>query len=630
MFHKFSLTPGKPRRQTKTPEHISTSRDELSALRASPKRRKISRACDRCRLQRMKCDEQKPCARCVSSDVECIVSAIKGTPDIHDPDINPIGDKPSAVSEVSQVSSMLSPLSITAITANLPVHFDIPLRPSDLASDIQRLFADGFTAVGGATVGSLFPQLPCPALPSGEIPFVLELSMRDQRRKYLHIFWSSCHPLLQVVSEMALVELEAKPPPAMAKDYSVDHALLDAIIALGIQHGNTTGLDQRLTVSQQNFATMKNDLIDWAGFEQFHRCRERMRTNTEVTLQALQCHALMIVYLTRGYAFRDAYNMLGITVRKAYVAELQRPPPVHLPENERTSRMQLWWLIFSLDLQCSLQLSMPAACQKSLVKCPLPTAEALERYLSPRARYGDDLTACTYSTVLVDLAVIVTDISACVSTADLLDDSSDDPAVLEHLASRLTSCLPTLEDWRDQLPAPLILSSSFRNYGSFDLAEDMSLPSWLQRQRFLLELQYHNAYVLILRPFVSLCYAHFKELSGEESGTEIEQSHVQRHIASAVHHASAIMDLVFTLSSRSEVLYGWPEVLQPLWNATMVIVTYVYANSLNPDSIKAAQSLNRAESVFQCFSATSVAAWSAKEVVQSLMRRLEDLQSLLF
>jgi hypothetical protein len=71
-----------------------------------------------------------------------------------------------------------------------------------------------------------------------------------------------------------------------------------------------------------------------------------MRTNTEVTLQALRCHALMIVYLMRGYAFRDAYNMLGITVRKAYVAELQRPPPIHLTENERTSRMQLWWLIF--------------------------------------------------------------------------------------------------------------------------------------------------------------------------------------------------------------------------------------------------------------------------------------------
>jgi hypothetical protein len=523
---------------------------------------------------------------------------------------------------------MLSPLIINSIAADLPVHFDIPLRPSDLASDIQRLFASGFTAVEGATVGSMFPQLPCPAIPSGDFPFVLEPLTRDSRRKYLRIFWGSCQPLLQVVSEAEVVELEANSPPTTLQDYSVEHALLDAIVALGIQHGHASDLIKRLVTYNHPPAAKNDELVDWPGFEQFHRCRERMRTNTEVTLQALECHALMIVYLLRGYAFRDAYNMLGITVRKAYVAELQRPPPSHIPEHEKTSRMQLWWLIFSLDLQCSLQLSMPAACQKSLVKCPLPTAEALERYVSPRARYRDDLTACTYSTVVVNLAVVVTDISACVSTADLLDDSSDDPAVLEHLASRLTRCLQTLVNWHVQLPAPLMLDWSFESSDSFDLTEDTTLPIWLQRQRIILELQYHNAYVLVLRPFVSLCFAHFTELSGETSIIETEQSHVQRHIASAVYHASAIIDIVFTLSSRYEILYGWPEVLQPLWNATMVIVTYVYANSLNPGALEAAKNLTHAESIFQCFSATSAAAKSAGEVVHSLMQRLEDLQSL--
>jgi hypothetical protein len=157
---------------------------------------------------------------------------------------------------------------------------------------------------------------------------------------------------------------------------------------------------------------------------------------------------------------------------------------------------------------------------------------------------------------------------------------------------------------------------------------NMFLPVWLQRQRILLELQYHNAYVLILRPFVSLCYALFTDPSGETPTVETEQSHVQRHILNAVHHASAIINIAFALSSRSDVLYGWPEVLQPLWNATLVIVTYVYANSLNPGALAASQSLARAESVFQCFSTTSAAARSAKDVVQSLAQNLEDLQSL--
>jgi hypothetical protein len=632
MFHKFSLTPGKARRHIKTIEHISTSRDGLSVPRYSTKRRKISRACDRCRLQRIKCDEQKPCARCVSSEVECIVSyAIHGSAETHDLDVSPVRDEPSVLPEVVQMSSLLPSSTIATMAVDLPEHFDIPLMPFDLASDIQRLFASGFTAVEGAshTVGSLFPQFPCPAIPSGECLVVPEPLRREHRKRYLRIFWDSYHPLLNIVSETELVGLEATPIPATPEEYPVDNALLDAIISLGIQYGHATGSDERLAVPEQVLVGEKKEPVDWAGFEHFHRCHERMRTNTEVTLQALRCHALMIVYLMRGYAFRDAYNLLGITVRKAYVAELQRPPPSHLTENEKTSRMQLWWLIFSLDLQCSSQLSMPAACQTSLVKCPLPTTDILLRYLCPRACYGDDITACTYSTVLVDLAMIVTDIGACVSTADLLDDSSNDPAVLEHLASKLAPTLQSLENWHDHLPIPLILSNAFGDPESFHLDEQHFLPIWIQRQRILLELRYHDAYVLILRPFVSLCYAHFTDPSSETTTTETEQSHVQHHISSAVHHASAIVNVVFALSSRSDVLYGWSEVLQPLWNATMVIVTYVYANSLNPGALAASQSLARAESVSQCFSTTSTAARSAKDVVQSLVQNLNDLRSLL-
>ena len=632
MFHKSSLTPGKARCHTKTAEHISKSRDELSAARAPPKRRKITRACDRCRLQRIKCDEQKPCARCISSEVECIVSyahhGAAASP--HGSDASPLRDEPSAVSGVIQEPSVLFPLTISAVAADLPVYFDIPLRPSDLASHIQRLFANGFTSVEGAshTIGSLFPQLPYPAIPSGEIPFVSEPLTRTQRSRYLHIFWDSCHPLLHIMSEMDFVELEATSPATTPETYSVENALLDAVTAIGIQHGHATGLDDRLVLPLQESTMEKHDHAGWVGFEQFHRCRERMRTNTEVTLQALRCHVLMIVYLMRGYAFRDAYNMLGITVRKAYVAELQRPPPSHLTENEKISRMQLWWVVFSLDLQCSLQLSMPAACQKSLVKCPLPSSNALAHYLSPRDRNEDDLTTCAYSTILVDLAIIVTDIGARVSTADLLDDSSDDSAVLEHLASELAPSLHDLENWRDRLPAPLVPSHTSKDARFFDLGGETSLPLWLQRQRILLELHYHNAYVLILRPFVSLCFAHFTELSGESSSFDTELSLVQHHISSAIKHATDIIDFIFTFSSRSEVLYGWPEVLQPLWNATMVIVTYVYANSLNPVARKAAQSLARADLVFRCFSTTSTAATSAKEVVHSLVQQLEDLQNL--
>ena len=93
-------------------------------------------------------------------------------------------------------------------------------------------------------------------------------------------------------------------------------------------------------------------------------------------------------------------------------------------------------------------------------------------------------------------------------------------------------------------------------------------------------------------------------------------------------HASAIVDIAFTLSSTSDVLYGWPEVVQLLWNATMVLITFVYANSLNPGSLSAEQRLARAEAVFECFGAPSAAAKSAKEVVHLLVRSLKESQTI--
>lgn len=44
--------------------------------------------------------------------------------------------------------------------------------------------------------------------------------------------------------------------------------------------------------------------------------------NTDETLEALKCQVLMVLYLLKGNAFRDAYNLLGITVRKAYISKL--------------------------------------------------------------------------------------------------------------------------------------------------------------------------------------------------------------------------------------------------------------------------------------------------------------------
>ncbi|KAF2228886.1 hypothetical protein EV356DRAFT_476324, partial [Viridothelium virens] len=499
---------------------------------------------------------------------------------------------------------------------------------TNLASHIQSFFASGQPAFShtSALAGCLFPQLPHPAMPLGERSLASNALLKSQRSYYLRLFWNVCHPLLQIMSETEFAELDAIPPPGMFDEHSARNPLVDSMIALGMQHSHATGLAGRILGLQPPNAAASPEAT-WPGFEYFHRCRECMRTNTEVSLGALRCHALMALYLMKGNAFRDAYNLLGITVRKAYIAKLHRPPPSDLPETARTARMQLWWTLFSLDIQCSLQLDMPPASQKSLIKCPFPAEDALARFVSSPDHREEGLNASTYSTRLANLAVTVTDIEACVSTADLVEDHGSSPAALENHALDLSSALQKLEVWHDQLPSELLLSRYGDGSGNtemLDFDRDLTLPAWLLRQRVLLELHYHNIYTLIQRPFIRLRSAHSNNASGMIAPPESQQPHVELHIASALHHSSIIVDTVYAVYSRSDVLYGWSEVLQLHWNATLTIMAYIYANSLSSMVPRALQSLTRAQAVFESFSPTCPAALSARDTVQSLANRLQN------
>jgi hypothetical protein len=568
MFHRFSAKPAEARSQTK-------GRAGAAAARASYKRKnsyknnhrntgtsdsdggpspedtvlppakqqKTARACDRCRLHRIKCDEQKPCAQCVAIQERCIVSYAP----------------PSSTQGISVGSSTTSDTT-----------HNVHLESSILASHVKGFFASGQPAFSyTAAAGCVFPQLPHPAVPLGERPLASNALLKSQRSHYLRLFWDICSPLLHIMSETEFAELDAMPPPTMFDTPSVRTALVDSMIALGMQNSHATGLAGRILGLQQPsrqlpFVEPAPPTI-WPGFEYFHRSRECMRTNTEITLEAIRCHALMIVFLIKGNNFRDAYNLLGIAIRKAYIANLHRLPPNHLPEIAKTARMQLWWVLFYLDLQCSLQLDMPTASQKSLVKCPFPAEDALACYVSSSNHCKDGFNACTYSTRLVSLAVIVTDIGACVSTADLVDNDGDNGlAALENHALSLSAALKSLEVWRDELPSQLLMSRSWNsssNTQMLDFDRDLALPTWLQRQMVLLELHYHNAYTLIQRPFIHLQHAHYNDASGTITPPDSPQPHVNLQIDSALHHAIIIVETAFTVCSTSDILYGWPEVL---------------------------------------------------------------------
>jgi hypothetical protein len=477
----------------------------------------------------------------------------------------------------------------------------------------------------------IFAQLPCADLPSGELVQDTNMLNARQRIYYLRLFWEVFQPLLQIMSDSDLKRLEWYPPPADPTNhatYSVQHALIDSMIALAIQHSLATGLVNRIldTSSEAREPTPDNS---WPGFRHFHWCRERMRTNEDVCLDALRAHALMALFFIRGNGFRDAYNLLGITIRKAYIARLHRPPPSHLAEEDRTARMQLWWVLFSLDIQCSLQLGSPVACQPSLIKCPQPSMEALYRYSGVTAPLKDH-TSSAYCISMTRLAIVMAEISTYVSNDDL--DEAIDLAVVEEFSNTLVITLVGLEAWRDRLPAELRISQHDMDARPTYLDPSEPRPKGLQRQAILLELKYRSAYVMLQRPCIRMLH-----LTGIVT--------VVGHIQGAISQSFAIIDIVFEISSQSDIIYGWVEAMQSLWTAALTIIVYVntvqvlrpcqdqghreinnvHTPSPLPDFTisQCFHALTRAQLILNAFSLACPGVRTGREVLSSLVEHLQ-------
>ena len=649
MFHKFSATPRSRlfSGQIQGPGPARVNNDAHGKSRESKsiplmKRRKVARACNRCRLQRLRCDEQKPCAPCVDAREECVVSqavprasqangnhadpvmreSVSGfpprTPSLssheeiisHNHDFTPTGSSfPLFPTSISQEGSQVTEIP----SVNVPKdHFSLAHAQGFFALD-QKGVSDG-----PAYCGCFFPQLPHPTIPSGESLIVSDVLSNSHRNYYIWLFWDACHPLLQIMTKAEFSDLTAVPASAVADGLTVKSALVDSMIALGMQHSDATGRSGRVVGLQH----LPPSRTIWPGFEYFHRCRECMRNTSEVTLDVLRCHILLVIYLMKGNAVLDAYNLIGIAVRKAYIIKLHRQPPNSLSEAEKTARMQVWWMLFTLDLHCALQLDMPPAIQKSLVQCPFPTEHDLARYVSSSGHNEEGTKGYICSNLFVNFVVILTHINACVSETTLSDNNSNDPAALENHGQAVLSALQTLDAWRESIPQDLLLCrcTGFPNNTEiFSFERALLLPEWLLRQAVILELHYHNAYILIQRPFLRHCPIDHTNAGDTVKAAGSRTTSVELHVSGSLHHATAIVEMLLVVSSMSDVLYGWSEALQPLWNATLTIMAHIATKSTSPLHPKIRDSLAHANDLFRLFAPSCATARAAQSIVQSLI-----------
>ena len=336
-------------------------------------------------------------------------------------------------------------------------------------------------------------------------------------------------------------------------------------------------------------------------------------------ITTLQCYIFSVYYLCSASFQNMAHSTLALAVRTAHILGLHLEAPADMPRNQKELRKRLWWTLYTLESKTCMKLGRPWSAQMSQVTCSLPADDQELALLSgSNLSSGEDVTWLTYSLqntklVLAARAIYIAFYDKC---ADILGANGgttlySDPQTLEDGAEFLLSSMESLQIWLHNLPNALKTKRKGpgepHSTDRSPLEMELFAPLWLQRQRLLLELLYHNLAMNLYRPFI---------IFSTESSSCLPLA--KGNGISCVNHAIAITHIMHQMLTETEMLSGWHEAFQWQWNATLSMIGFILAYPLSPSTPSTREAIDSAIGVFQKFGNNFAVAASAANVTRDL------------
>lgn len=637
---------------------------------ARSKRNQVTRACDWCRVHRIKCDNNFPCYNCQNRGGQC---NNKWTSEVR--------TLPHALREIERLRLRVKELeeqpqkhdrSITKSTALLPSHSpSFAMSPTSSPARIDPLGEHGgsrkywegiYTRVAqshqtqyygpssslyfisrmSSYLGTALQQphfdhhmQPNSASRSFASPTSLKRGNLEetsipadgsttgdyltatQEDYFLDLFWQSYHCTLQIIEEAEFRE-HYKSLWLTSGTSRKPSALVDIVLALCMQYGVAS-------VPRSNAATEPKLDVDSsdatiAGRWLYHRSQTLLTCELESpSITTLQCYIFSVYYLCSASFQNMAHSTLALATRTAHILGLHLEPPADMPRNQRELRKRLWWTLYTIESKTCMKLGRPWSAQISQVSCSLPADDQELALLSgSNCASAQDVTWLTYSLqntklVLAARAIYIAFYDKCADILGAKDGTIfySDPQTLEDCAEFLLSSMKCLEIWLHNLPKAL---KTKRKGTGEPFSTDRSLlemelfaPLWLRRQRLLLELLYHNLAMNLYRPFI--CFS-------TESSSCLPLA--KGNAISCVNHAIAITHIMDQMLTETNMLSGWHEAYQWQWNATLSMIGFILAYPLDPSTPSTRKAIDSAISVFQEFGNNFAIAASAAKVTRDL------------
>jgi hypothetical protein len=450
---------------------------------------------------------------------------------------------------------------------------------------------------------------------SGQIPTV-------QEEYFLSLFWQSHHSSLPVLNEVEFKE-HCKSLWVTPGKNRKPSALVDIVIAMSMQYGMT------LRTRTSSGTEVDSDDSTIAGRWYYRRCQALLSRDFESpTISTVQCQILSVIYLCCASFQNMAHSTLATAVRTANMLGLHMEPPAEMPKAERELRKRIWWSLYTLESKTCMKLGRPFSTSLESVFCELPADdhETAGTSGSDFAPLDENVTWLTYNLQHTKMVLAVRSIHTTLldRCSDIYPDEKggvvyDDPVALKRCANFFSTSITALQTWAQEVPE--VLKTERKGDGvsfSTDLSElvvEPFAPLWVQRQRLLLELLYHNLSMNLHRMFIT--YSTTPQLADSTSGV---------YATLAAEHGMAITNIMHQIMTQTDILAGWHEAFQWQWNAAITLIGYLLASPESSTATAVRKSVDRALTVFEVFGRSFAAAASAAAVVRGLVDKTDFLK----
>ncbi|KAL6228721.1 hypothetical protein BDW75DRAFT_246405 [Aspergillus navahoensis] len=625
--------------------------------RATRKRSQVARACNWCRAHRLKCDSEFPCANCYKRGGECNNDRLARAVTL-----------PEATREIERLKKRVEELEFELqnerqarpATAQLETPSNANDSPGDIAVDLgdhaRNKVWDGIhistahspnkTWYGSSSlfffIGSInnflttalkqahstremLPESAStlydgpaaviddghsgrPAAPTGD-PIREESLTSMQEEYFLKLFWESYYPSNPILDEHDFKEhyqslwvasdTERQPSP-----------LVDIVLALCMQYGMASqpGSRNAIPVAARGDINASDPTI--AGRWHYRRCLTLLSSELESpTLSTLQCHLLCSIYLCCGGFQNMSDNACALAVRTAFVLGLHVEPPQSMPRRERELRKRIWWVLYVLDSNRSMKLGRPFTLQESTSSCTLPADDREIAGLSGSsfAPIGENVTWLTWNVHGIKLIIAA-------RKAHMMFYSRPSDTITFGNAEPIAQ---VMDAWLEGVPSALKTS---RQNGGSPFSTDRSpvlieqfTPVWLQRERLILELRYHNACMSLYRP--SICFT----LKG------VPPAITEQTALRSAAHAMALISITHQVLDTTTILSGWHEAFQWQWNAAMTLVGFVLAFPHSTSTSTARATIDLSVFAFENFGNSFAVAANAATIMRDLSVKIDSL-----